>query len=91
MNWRLTLYLRAAALTPLRTKKKEFLEQIERIVPWNEWTAMIKPCYYKGERGNKPYDLELMLRLYLMVTSKNPQKYRPIEAFSIIGHILTCK
>lgn len=27
---------------------------------------MIKPCYYKGERGNKPYDLELMLRLYLL-------------------------
>ena len=27
---------------------------------------MIKPCYYKGERGNKPYDLELMLRLYLI-------------------------
>ena len=26
-----------------------------------------------------------------MVTSKNPQKYRPIEAFSIIGQILTCK
>lgn len=38
----------------------------KRIVPWNEWTAMIKPCYYKGERGNKPYDLELMLRLYLI-------------------------
>ena len=35
-------------------------------VPWNEWTAMIKPCYYKGERGNKPYDLGLMLRLYLI-------------------------
>lgn len=27
---------------------------------------MIKPCYYKGERGNKPYDLELMLQLYLL-------------------------
>ena len=35
-------------------------------VPWNEWVAMIKPCYYKGERGNKPYDPELMLRLYLI-------------------------
>ena len=28
---------------------------------------------------------------YYEVTSKNPQKYRPIEAFSIIGQILTCK
>ena len=49
-------------LAQVRTKKKEFLEQIERIVPWGRWIAMIKPCYYKGERGNKPYDLELMLR-----------------------------
>ena len=31
------------------------------------------------------------LLMYVMVTSKNPQKYRPIEAFSIIGQILTCK
>ena len=30
-------------------------------------------------------------RTLYMVTSKNPQKYRPIEAFSIIGQILTCK
>ena len=53
-------------LAQVRTKKKEFLAQIERIVPWGRWIAMIRPCYYKGERGNKPYDLELMLRLYLL-------------------------
>ena len=27
---------------------------------------MIRPCYYKGERGNKPYGLELMLRIYVL-------------------------
>ena len=27
---------------------------------------MIQPCYYKGARGNKPYPLEIMLRLYLL-------------------------
>ena len=27
---------------------------------------MIQPCYYKGEHGNKPYPLEIMLRLYLL-------------------------
>jgi IS5 family transposase len=53
-------------LAQVRTRKKEFLAQIERIVPWGEWEAMIRPCYYKGERGNKPYRLELMLRLYLL-------------------------
>lgn len=53
-------------LANVRTHKKEFLAQIERIVPWGEWKALIKPHYYKGERGNKPYDLERMLRIYLI-------------------------
>ena len=53
-------------LAQVRTKKKEFLAQIDRIVPWGEWIALIQPCYYKGERGNKPYDLERMLRIYMI-------------------------
>ena len=53
-------------LVQVRTKKKEFLTQIERIVPWKEWICLIQPCYYKGERSNKPYPLETMLRLYLL-------------------------
>lgn len=53
-------------LAQVRTKKKKFLDQIERIIPWKEWLAIIRPCYYKGERGNKPYPLEVMLRLYLL-------------------------
>ena len=49
-----------------RTNKKEFLEKLERIIPWTEFRELIEPHYYKGERGNKPYDLELMLRIYLI-------------------------
>ena len=53
-------------LAQVRTKKKEFLEQMERIIPWGEWIALIQPCYYEGERGNKPYPIELMLRLFIL-------------------------
>ena len=53
-------------LQQVRTKKKEFLAEIDRIVPWGEWINLIQPHYYKGERGNKPYDLELILRIYLI-------------------------
>ena len=66
MNKQISLSTLNDELSQVRTKKKEFLEQIERIVPWGEWINLIKPCYYKGERGNKPYDLELMLRIYLI-------------------------
>ena len=66
MNKQITLSAFSDELASVRTKKKEFLAQIERIVPWGDWIAEIRPCYYKGERGNKPYDLELMLRIYLL-------------------------
>ena len=66
MNKQMSLSALNDELAQVRTKKKEFLAQIECIVPWGKWIAVIKPCYYKGERGNKPYDLELMLRLYLL-------------------------
>lgn len=42
------------------------LAQIERMVSWVEWGSIIRPCCYKGARGNKPYPLERMLRLYLL-------------------------
>ena len=66
MDKQMTLSAFSDELAQVRTKKKEFLEQIERIVPWKEWLCLIQPCYYKGERGNKPYPLETMLRLYLL-------------------------
>ena len=37
-------------LAQAKTKKKEFLNQIERIIPWTEWLSIITPHYYKGER-----------------------------------------
>ena len=66
MDKQMTISAFSDELAQVRTKKKEFLAQIERIVPWKEWIAMIQPCYYKGERGNKPYLLETMVRLYLL-------------------------
>jgi len=66
MNKQISLSSLNDELAQVRTKKKEFLGQIERIIPWGEWMTLIKPCYYKGERGNKPYELGLMLRLYLL-------------------------
>ena len=66
MNKQMSLSAFTDELAQVRTKKKEFLEQINRIIPWGEWITLIQPCYYKGERGNKPYDLELMLRIYML-------------------------
>ena len=66
MGKQITLSVFSDELANARTKKKEFLAQIDRIVPCGEWAAEIKPCYCKGERGNKPCDLERMLRSYML-------------------------
>ena len=66
MNKQISLSVLNDELAQVRTKKKEFLNQIDRIISWGEWIAIIQPHYYKGERGNKPYELELMLRLYIL-------------------------
>ena len=55
-------------LSQARTKKKEFLEQMNRLIPWEKWVEEIRPCYYKGERENKPYGIELMLVLQNLYT-----------------------
>lgn len=53
-------------LAQVRTKKKEFLAMMDGLIPWADWVAEVKPHYYEGKMGNKPYDLSLMLRIYVL-------------------------
>ena len=49
-----------------KTKREEFLEIMEEIIPWDEWVGVIDPCYPKGKRGRPPMGIEKMLRMYLL-------------------------
>ena len=71
MDKQISLSYLSDELAQVRTKKKEFLAQIEQIIPWGEWEAIIRPCCYKGERGNKPYELDLMLHLHIVQNLSN--------------------
>ena len=82
----MTLSAFSDELAQVRTKKKEFLEQIERIVPWKEWLCLIQPCYYKGERGNKPYPLETIVDSTILSapsSTKNKEKKRDPDAHQV--------
>jgi len=48
------------------TRREKFLAQMEAVVPWGEWVALIEPYYYPGERGRRPIGIECMLRLYML-------------------------
>ena len=46
MDKQMTISAFSDELAQVRTKKKEFLDQIERIVPWKEWLAMIQRKFF---------------------------------------------
>jgi IS5 family transposase len=48
------------------TKREGFLDTMEEVIPWEEWTGIIKPYYYEGKQGRKPRGIETMLRMYLL-------------------------
>jgi IS5 family transposase len=53
-------------LTTRRTRKREFLAQMERVVPWVALVDLIAPYYGDGQNGRPPFALETMLRVHFM-------------------------
>lgn len=50
-----------------KTRKDDFLEAMQEIIPWEEWIALVVPYYYpEWQRGRKPLGIEVMLRMYLL-------------------------
>ena len=49
-----------------KTKREEFLEKMESVIPWGKWVEIIEPYYPDGKRGRRPQSIEKMLRMYLL-------------------------
>ena len=48
------------------TRREEFLDIMDEIIPWEEWVSLIVPHYPSGKRGRPPVGMESMLRMYLL-------------------------
>jgi transposase, IS5 family len=49
-----------------RTRKRQFLDEMERVVPWSALLALIEPHAPKGQRGRPPFPTEALLRIHFM-------------------------
>ena len=49
-----------------KTRKREFLEQMNEVVPWAALVERIEPYYPQGLTGRPPFSLATMLRVYFM-------------------------
>ena len=50
------------------TKREEFLNLMDEIIPWDEWVEFVRPYYPSGKRGRPVKGIETMLRMYLLQT-----------------------
>ena len=53
-------------MTTKRTRKREFLAEMERVVPWVALVVLIAPYAPEGKRGRPPFAVETMLRIHFM-------------------------
>ena len=53
-------------LSTKRTRKREFLDEMTRVVPWQQLIALIEPHYPKGRTGRPPFPVATMLRIHFM-------------------------
>ena len=53
-------------LTTKRTRKREFLDEMDRVVPWAALVALITPFAPEGKRGRPPFAVQTMLRIHFM-------------------------
>ena len=49
------------------TRREQFLNEMDRVIPWAELSAVIEPFYPKGDgRGRPPIGVERMLRIHFL-------------------------
>jgi IS5 family transposase len=53
-------------LSTQRTRKRVFLDEMNRVVPWVELVALIVPHAPEGRRGRPPFPIETMLRIHFL-------------------------
>lgn len=53
-------------LTTKRTRKREFLDEMNRVVPWAALVELVQPYAPEGRRGRPPFAVEVMLRIHFM-------------------------
>jgi IS5 family transposase len=49
-----------------QTRREKFLAEMNQVVPWSRWLALIEPHYPKAGLGRRPMPLERMLRIHLL-------------------------
>jgi len=53
-------------LSTKKTRKREFLDEMERVVPWSALVAIVEPHCPRSKTGRPPFAVETMLRTHYL-------------------------
>ena len=53
-------------LSAKKTRKREFLEQMQQFLPWKDLIDLISPYAPEGRKGRPPFPVEMLLRIHFM-------------------------
>jgi IS5 family transposase len=53
-------------LSTKRTRQREFLDEMLRVVLWAALVQVVEPCYPKAKTGRPPFGIETMLRIHYL-------------------------
>ena len=53
-------------LSTKKTRKREFLDEMDRVVPWNALAKIVEPHSPRAKTGRPPFAIETMLRIHFM-------------------------
>jgi transposase, IS5 family len=53
-------------LSTKKTRKREFLEEMDRVVPWDALVQLVRPRAPKAKTGRPPFGIETMLRIHYL-------------------------
>jgi IS5 family transposase len=53
-------------LSTKKTRKREFLEQMNKVVPWDVLVGVVEPHWPKSKTGRPPFAIETMLRIHYL-------------------------
>jgi transposase, IS5 family len=67
------------------TRKREFLDEMNRVVPWRELVALVLPHAPEGKRGRPPFPVETMLRIHFMLAFVTPERLSRLANFECTG------
>jgi hypothetical protein len=76
-------------LSTKRTRKREFLEEMRRVVPWSKLIALIEPHYLKGKRGRPPFPIATMLQIHTAASAEAAEA--ELDAFEQASGARNCR